>query len=98
VRFKLSFITLTDQVLVVDGVPLTLGKVVEEHLQVRAEGELPRSIGWDKTEHLHRTVGADVKIPVESGKVDSSDLAADGVDTANARKPEACQWAVQAQP
>lgn len=86
--YEHSFRRLTDQILIINRVPLTLSEVVEENLEVGVEREFPRSICWDETEHLHRTVGADVKVPVESGEVDGGNLAADWVNAANARKPK----------
>ena len=78
---------LTNQVLVVDGVALILGEVVEEDLQVGVEGELPRSIRGNKAEHLHRAVGPAVQVPVVTSKVYGCDFAADGVNTSDACEP-----------
>lgn len=79
--------SLTDQVLVVDRVSLVASQVVEELLQVCIEGELPRSVGGDKAENFHVSVGADVEIPVETSNVHCRHFASDGVYTTYACKP-----------
>ena len=78
---------LTDQVLVVDGISLVLGKVIEEHLQVGVEAELPRAVRGNEAVHLHGAVGADVQIPAVTSKVNGGDFVTDGVDTSNTGKP-----------
>jgi len=82
-----GFKTLTDQVLVVDGVSLVLREVVEEQLQVGVEGELPRSIRGDETEDLHRAVGADVEVPAVPSKGDGGDFVTDWVDVTHTCEP-----------
>jgi hypothetical protein len=66
---------------------LVLGEVVEEHLEIGIEGELPRSVSRDEAEDLHGAVRSDVKIPVETSKVHGSDFATDGVDSSDSCKP-----------
>jgi hypothetical protein len=66
---------------------LVLRQVVEEHLEVSIEGELPGSVSRDEAEDLHGAVGSDVKVPVETSKVHGGDFAADGVYTSDSCKP-----------
>jgi hypothetical protein len=78
---------LTDQVLLVDRVSLVVGEVVEEQLDVGVEAELPRAVGGDEAEDLHRAVGPNVQVPVEASNVDSSNFGSYWVDPTDSCKP-----------
>jgi hypothetical protein len=77
----------TNQVLLVNGIPLILRKVVVEDLDISIERELPRSVGGKEAEDRHRPVGPFVHVPVETSKVYCGDFLADGVYSADASKP-----------